>query len=80
MCLGNLEGARRREQLCIARNGQFVPGEADREVNGESAVGSAKNGRGLRPEVAEAGPALFGPMDGEKAGGPSGGSGRRVGL
>ena len=45
-----------------------MPGEADREVNGESAVTSVKTGRGLRPEVAEAGPALFGPMDGERLG------------
>ena len=45
-----------------------VPGEADREVNGEPAMRSAKTNRGLRPEIAEAGPALFGPMDGERLG------------
>ena len=45
-----------------------VPGGAGRGVDGESAETSAKTGRGLRPEIAEAGPALFGPMDGERLG------------
>ena len=45
-----------------------VPGGAGRGVNGESAETSAKTGKGLRPEIAEAGPALFGPMDGERLG------------
>ena len=45
-----------------------VPGGAGRGVDGESAETSAKTGRGLRPGVAEAGPALFGPMDGERLG------------
>ena len=45
-----------------------VPGGAGRGVDGESAEASAKTGRGLRPEIAEAGPALFGPMDGERLG------------
>ena len=45
-----------------------VPGEAGRGAHGESAVRSAKTGSGLRPEIAEAGPALFGPVDGERLG------------
>ena len=45
-----------------------VPGGAGRGVDGESAEATAKTGRGLRPEIAEAGPALFGPMDGERLG------------
>ena len=45
-----------------------VPGGAGRGVDGESAETSAKTGRGLRPEIAEAGPALFGPMDGTRLG------------
>ena len=45
-----------------------VPGGAGRGVDGESAETSAKTGRGLRPEIAEAGPAFFGPMDGERLG------------
>ena len=62
---------RRRQETGAALHCEewtVVPGEADREVNGESAVRSAKTGRGLRPEIAEAGPALFGPMDGERLG------------
>ena len=45
-----------------------MPRGAGRGVDGESAETSAKTGRGLRPEIAEAGPAVFGPMDGERLG------------
>ena len=42
-----------------------LPGEAGRGVDAESAEASRRTGRGLRPEIAEAGPALFGPTGGE---------------
>ena len=45
-----------------------VPGEADRGVGGASVETSERTDKGLRPEIAEAGPALFAPMDGEGLG------------
>ena len=42
-----------------------LPGEAGLGVDAESAGASRRTGRGLRPEIAEAGPALFGPTGGE---------------
>ena len=45
-----------------------VPGEADRGVGGASVETSERTDKGLRLEIAEAGPALFAPMDGEGLG------------
>ena len=45
-----------------------VPGEADRGVGGASVETSERTDKGLRPEIAEAGPALVAPMDGEGLG------------
>ena len=45
-----------------------VPGEADRGVGGASVETSERTDKGLRPEIAEAGPALFARMDGEGLG------------